>query len=80
VQSPHRVSGFQQKQLPSACELLNQPAVQGELKQSLYFSLVRIMVSLKTQVVMICKFVFVLIPGVGYGAASDWPQLITRMV
>lgn len=30
MQSPHRVS--------SACKLLNQPAVQGELKQSLVLS------------------------------------------
>ena len=35
VLSLHRVSGFRQIQLPSACELLNQPAVQGEVKQSL---------------------------------------------
>jgi hypothetical protein len=37
---------------------------------------VRILVPLKSTE-MLCEYVFVLIPGVGYGAASDCPQQLT---
>jgi hypothetical protein len=38
---------------------------------------VRVLVSLKIQ---LCDYVFVLIPGMGYGAVSDYPQLLTMIV
>lgn len=41
------------------------------------FSAVRILVSSKIQP---CDYVFVLIQGIGYGAASDCPELLTMIV